>query len=63
MSSDVPPTVLSVLLDTVRVIEAKLPEVRGLAELIWRYSQGVGVLGDADRAELEAIAERVRRRQ
>ena len=60
MSSDVPPTVLSVLLDTVRVIEAKLPEVRGLAELIWRYSQGVA-LGDADRAELEAIAERVRR--
>ena len=60
--SDVPPPILSVILDAVRLIEVQMPEVRGLAELIWRYSQGV-VLGDADRAELEAIAERVRRRQ
>ena len=60
--SDVPPPILSVLLDTVRLIEVKLPEVQGLAEMIWRYSQGV-VLGEADRAELEAIAERVRQRQ
>ena len=50
------------LLDTVRLIEVKLPEVQGLAEMIWRYSQGV-VLGEADRAELEAIAERVQRRE
>ena len=60
MSSEVPPTVLSVLLDTVRAVEAKVPEVRGLAELIWRYSQGTD-LGDPGRDELEAIAERVRR--
>jgi hypothetical protein len=61
MSDVPPPPALSVILDTVRLIEAKIPEACGLAELIWRYSQGLE-LGDADRAELDAIAERVRRR-
>jgi len=56
-----PTTGLFILLDAVRLAELAMPEAVGLAEMMWRYSQGVELTA-ADRDALDLIVRRLRRK-
>lgn len=57
-----PTTPLFILLDAIRSAEKAAPEATGLAELFWRYSQGVELNRD-DLAALDLIIARLRTRR